>query len=174
MFVESHAHPTSSRSTGFCAIWDCISSSSHVQLCTTDTLRQDRARRPLHFGEQALPRALGTGTTIKKPQAPATRAGLFGTARVSIQVPRCMLFFCPSLDDAPRPLSLCSLFSVLCSLFRFSVQVLCSGPVQEVRNISPGPGPRRSRRVSRYRQPHPCLHAPLMRASAPSHNHPRA
>ena len=24
----THAHPTSSRSTGFCAIWDCISSSS--------------------------------------------------------------------------------------------------------------------------------------------------
>jgi len=24
----THAHPTSARSTGFCAIWDCISSSS--------------------------------------------------------------------------------------------------------------------------------------------------
>ena len=24
----THAHPTSPRSTGFCAIWDCISSSS--------------------------------------------------------------------------------------------------------------------------------------------------
>jgi len=138
---------------------------SHVQMCTTDTLRLDRAGRPLRFGEQPLPRALGTGTMNKKPPAPATRAGLFGTARVSIQVPRCMLFFCPSLDDAPRPLSLCSLFSV---------QVPGSGPVQEVRNISPGPGPRRSRRVSRYRQLPPCLYAPLMRASAPSHNHPRA
>jgi len=109
---ESHTCPTSSRSTGFCAIWDCISSSSHVQMCTTDTLRQDRARRPLHFGEQALPRALGTGTTIKKPQAPATRAGLFRTARVSIQVPRCMLLF------APR--STTPLVSCLCSLFRSS------------------------------------------------------
>ena len=27
----THAHPTSPRSTGFCAIWDCISSSSSSQ-----------------------------------------------------------------------------------------------------------------------------------------------
>ena len=29
----THAHPTSPRSTGFCAIWDCISSSSSSSPC---------------------------------------------------------------------------------------------------------------------------------------------
>ena len=29
----THAHPTSPRSTGFCAVWDCISSSSSSFLC---------------------------------------------------------------------------------------------------------------------------------------------
>ena len=32
----THAHPTSPRSTGFCAIWNCISSSSSSQWCSRE------------------------------------------------------------------------------------------------------------------------------------------
>ena len=30
----THAHPTSPRSIGFCAIWDCVSPSSFVAMCS--------------------------------------------------------------------------------------------------------------------------------------------
>ena len=47
----THAHPTSPRSTGFCAIWDCISSSSSSEAsaafprrrCCLKAPRQERA-----------------------------------------------------------------------------------------------------------------------------------
>ena len=38
----THAHPTSPRSTGFCAIWDCISSSSLIPLDRQSTINQQR------------------------------------------------------------------------------------------------------------------------------------
>jgi len=38
----THAHPTSPRSTGFCAIWDCISSSSSSQQRTAAHIAQQR------------------------------------------------------------------------------------------------------------------------------------
>ena len=66
----THAHPTSPRSTGFCAIWDCICSSSiyrelgHVPRQTSGT-----SGGPPGLNESRKPRGLNGGVLRAVPSA---------------------------------------------------------------------------------------------------------
>jgi len=53
----THAHPTSPRSTGFCAIWDCISSSS-MKLLVNNAHSEAQAALPSVVAPAALPSAV--------------------------------------------------------------------------------------------------------------------
>jgi len=61
----THAHPTSPRSTGFCAIWDCISSSStHLPLACLGVLYSPPICVPRCF---YTPGRDGTRNAVRRP-----------------------------------------------------------------------------------------------------------
>ena len=99
----THAHPTSPRSTGFCAIWDCISSSSSSSSLAPSTKPTTLACCSGSAGPHVVPRSHhGLGCSVASLRAASsTSAGLSSSCPSSLVLAAALAP--PPLPSPPMP-----------------------------------------------------------------------